>query len=184
MLICEALSKIRIKTPDGIEIISAGKVFETSNINAANFLVTNSKIKILSTKIKNPSAEQSPQSPHCLQTLEKQGFSPADIETVKSAKSACGGSSAFNDPGPSDNSNNWNSEMKELIEWFKTAQLPTAPFNLEAHVKILCPKKFFAALEMDIVAGSKSPRAKFGTLQSDLLKLRNLFEKVNQEEKA
>jgi hypothetical protein len=181
MIVCEALSEIKIKTPDGIRIISTGNKFETASINAANYLVKNNKIKILSTNTNDLTLEQSPQCPHCLQALEKQGIPAADIDVVKSATSTCGDSSAFNDQGPTSNSNSWNSEINDLISWFKTAPRLKTPFSLAGHLKVINPEKYFAALETEIAAGPKSPRAKYGTLQSDLLKLRNLFKEINED---
>lgn len=180
MLIYEALSELHIKTPNGIKTIPPGKIFETSNIKAADSLVKSRKIKILSTDINDLSAKQSPQCLRCPQTEEYQYITDADIDMQKSAMSACGGAAADRSRrnlSSANSINYWSDEMQELIEWFRATPRPTEPFLLADHMRVINPENFFAALEREITAGQRSPRARTGALQSDLLTVRNYLEK-------
>ena len=62
--------------------------------------------------------------------------------------------------------------VQTLSDWFLTLEPPAEPFYLEDHRKIVDPVKFFSALRMDITAGPAGPRARMGTLQCDLRKLK------------
>jgi len=73
-------------------------------------------------------------------------------------------------------------EIQALFEWFTTLDPPSAPFHLEAHQHIVDPVKFFMTLRREIEASQTGPRAKLGTLQSDLQKLRAYF--ANEEKAA
>jgi len=66
----------------------------------------------------------------------------------------------------------WPSKDQSLVDWFIELEAPTEPFYLEAHRHIVNPVKFFSALRMDITAGPDGPRARMGTLQCDLRKLK------------
>lgn len=179
MLTCEVLSEIHIKTHNGIKTIPPGKIFETSNIKAADSLVKSRKIKILSTDINDLSAKQSPQCPQSPQTKEYQRISDADIDMPKSVMSACRDAAADRSRknlSAANNMNHWNDEMQELIAWFRAAPRPTQTFLLANHMRVINPEKFFAALEREIEAGQRSPRARTGALQSDLLAVRNYME--------
>jgi len=62
----------------------------------------------------------------------------------------------------------WPPEIQSLIDWFITLEPPTEPFYLESHRHIVAPSKFFASLQREIQTGPRGPRARMGTLQSDL----------------
>jgi hypothetical protein len=66
----------------------------------------------------------------------------------------------------------WPSKDQSLLDWFLTLEAPTEPFYLEPHRHVVGPAKFFSALRMDITAGPAGPRAKMGSLQSDLRELK------------
>lgn len=187
MLIYEVLSEINIKTPNGIKTILPGKIFETSNIKAADSLIKSRKIKILSTDIKDLSVKQSPQCLQRPQTEEYQYITNADINIKKSAMSVCDDVAADRSRrnlSSANNINYWSEDMQELIAWFRAAPRPTEPFFLVDHMRVINPEEFFAALEREIDAGHRSPRARTGALQSDLLILRNYLEKQKQKNKC
>ena len=64
------------------------------------------------------------------------------------------------------------SKDQSLLDWFLTLEAPTEPFYLEPHRHVVGPAKYFSALRMDITAGPAGPRAKMGSLQSDLRELK------------
>jgi len=66
----------------------------------------------------------------------------------------------------------WSQEHQALIDWFITQEVPTEPFHLEPHLYVADPGKFFASLRREIKIGPSGPRARMGTLQSDLQKLK------------
>ena len=152
MLTYEALSELRIKTPNGIHIIPPGKIFYTSDIKTAYSLVKSRKIKILSTNNSDHSVKQSPQSLQCLETQSQQGITDADIKEPKSAGGDVTTFRSRKNQAPTNNNNNWSSEMQELIAWFRAAPRPTEPFFLAAHLKVIDPVNFFADLEREIEA--------------------------------
>lgn len=180
MMTYETLSKLKIKTPNGIKIIPPGRIFYTSDIKIADSLVKSRKIKILSPNNNDHSVKQSPQSLQSPETPCQQGIADADIKEPKSAKSAGGDittSRSRKNEASTNNKNHWSGEMQELIAWFRAAPRPTEPFYLAAHLKVINPANFFAALEREIEAGQESPRARTGALQSDLLSIRNYLGK-------
>jgi len=69
----------------------------------------------------------------------------------------------------------WPSKIEELIAGFKRLDRPVAPFYLELHRWIIDPEKFFQALDRDIDQGPMGPRARMGTLQSDIRKMKIYF---------
>jgi hypothetical protein len=71
-----------------------------------------------------------------------------------------------------DETASWPLEDQYLLDWFMTVEAPTEPFYLEPHRHVVAPAKFYSALRMDITAGPAGPRARMGTLQSDLRKLK------------
>jgi hypothetical protein len=71
----------------------------------------------------------------------------------------------------------WPPEVQSIVDWFMTLDLPTEPFFLEAHRHVVDPEKFFQSLRQDIEAGLDGPRARMGTLQYDLQKLKVLYVK-------
>jgi hypothetical protein len=66
----------------------------------------------------------------------------------------------------------WPLDDQSLIDWFSTLEPPTEPFYLESHRHIVAPSKFFASLQREIQTGPRGPRARMGTLQWDLRKLK------------
>jgi len=66
----------------------------------------------------------------------------------------------------------WPPEVQALINWFQIQAPPAESFYLEPHMRVLDPSKFFDALRHEIKAGPTGPRARMGTLQSDLRKLK------------
>ena len=69
----------------------------------------------------------------------------------------------------------WPSDIQFFIDWFLSLAPPPEPFNLEPHVHVLDPAKYFEALRREIETGPSGPRARMGTLQSDLRKLKAHF---------
>ena len=69
----------------------------------------------------------------------------------------------------------WPLDTKSLIEWFLTQEAPVEPFLLEPHLRVIDPGKFYAALRREIETGHRGPRARLGTLQSDLWKLKEVL---------
>ena len=69
----------------------------------------------------------------------------------------------------------WNTEMTDILLWFETAVLPTKAFQLDPCRQIINPVKFYQALQMDVEAGPKGPRARTGALQEDLKLLHRLI---------
>lgn len=66
----------------------------------------------------------------------------------------------------------WMPEIQTLINWFMELETPTEPFYLEPHLHIIHPAKFFSSIWREIQTGPKGPRARMGTLQSDLRMLK------------
>jgi hypothetical protein len=73
----------------------------------------------------------------------------------------------------------WPPEVQYLIDWFMTLDTPTEPFYLAPHIRVINPEKFFASLKREIATGPTGPRARMGTLQSDLQSLESYF--INKE---
>lgn len=69
----------------------------------------------------------------------------------------------------------WEPELCELIAWLEAAKLPTEPFQLAPHLRIVDPQRFYAALKMDIAVGPGGTRARTGALAADLHLLQALF---------
>jgi len=66
----------------------------------------------------------------------------------------------------------WSPEVESLVEWFMLQEAPSQPFHLQPHLRVVDPCKFFSSLRQDIAKGPAGARAKFGTLQDDLRKLK------------
>ena len=85
-------------------------------------------------------------------------------------------------PGPiaparlADSPRTWNAEAAELVTWFQNAgdSLPVEPFDLCSGCRVVEPARFYAALRTEIATGPTGPRARLGTLQVDLRRLRDL----------
>jgi hypothetical protein len=69
----------------------------------------------------------------------------------------------------------WSPEVQSLVDWFLTINPPPEPFYLENHLHVLDPAKFFDVLRHEIKSGPSGPRARMGTLQSDLRQLKEYF---------
>lgn len=88
--------------------------------------------------------------------------------------------SSFDDNNPSQKldlrqEKAWPPGIQSLIDWFSTLEPPPEPFYLTDHIKVFDPKKFFEQLRQEIKTGPAGPRARLGTLQSDLKKLKAYF---------
>lgn len=66
----------------------------------------------------------------------------------------------------------WPPEVQSLVDWFMIQEAPVQPFLLEPHLRVIDPGKFYAVLRREIHTGPAGPRARLGTLQSDLRKLK------------
>ncbi len=64
-------------------------------------------------------------------------------------------------------------EERELIDWFRSAELPQEPFDLDCARRVLNPVKFYASLHQEIESRLSSPRWRCGATQADLKVLRN-----------
>jgi hypothetical protein len=178
MITCRTIDEIRIKTPSGIINIPSGKIFNTSNINKVLSLLKSSKIAFISSDNDNLPTEQCPQSPQCLQSENCKGFSDADIGKQKSAMSA---SNQVNSPlyvlsESACGVREWDPEMQQYLEWFKTAPRIEQPFHLAKHLRICSPEKFYASLERSIQAGPSGPRGRHEAILEVLKKLKTLID--------
>lgn len=69
----------------------------------------------------------------------------------------------------------WSPEAFDLIRWIKSnPKLPQAPFQIAPGCTVMNLEKFLTGLMSDISGGPGSPRARMGSLQSDLRNLRAL----------
>ena len=78
----------------------------------------------------------------------------------------------------------WDREMLDLIAWFENARLPETAFDLYPWAKVTCPEKFYHGLRIDILAGPKGARARWGALQKNLRRLRELVAGTEQTTEA
>jgi hypothetical protein len=67
----------------------------------------------------------------------------------------------------------WPAEVQTLIEWFRDAPTPEAPFHLNEYRRVINTDLFYEALRRDILAGPRGARARTGALQDDLRELKN-----------
>jgi len=70
----------------------------------------------------------------------------------------------------------WPPKVQSLIDWFIKLEPPAEPFYLQPHMRVIDPHKFFAKLRREIESGPSGPWARTGALQSDLQKLKVIFE--------
>ena len=77
----------------------------------------------------------------------------------------------------------WDGDAAELVTWFQTAgdRLPVEPFDLCSGCRVVEPSRFYASLRSEIAAGPTAPRARLGTLQADLRRLRDVSRLTNDE---
>jgi hypothetical protein len=67
----------------------------------------------------------------------------------------------------------WSPEIQALVDWFlKLEPREIKPFRLEPHIHVADPVQFFESLRREIETGPGGARAKIGTLQDDLRKLK------------
>lgn len=76
-------------------------------------------------------------------------------------------------PGPK----SWSKEALELIEWFEAQKsLPRGPYALCDGVTVINHELFYERLRSEIAGGPGSPRARTGSLISDLKNLKRVCE--------
>ena len=82
-----------------------------------------------------------------------------------------------------DSPGTWNAEAVELVTWFQNAGdgLPVEPFDLCSGCRVVEPARFYAALRSEIATGPTGPRARLGTLQVDLRRLRDASRLTNAQ---
>ncbi|MFH1672934.1 MAG: hypothetical protein ABIF87_05865 [Pseudomonadota bacterium] len=68
----------------------------------------------------------------------------------------------------------WPVEVQTLLDWFRSAPIPQAPFQLNACTTVMNADTFYAALRREIESGPRGARARYGTLQCDLVDLAKL----------
>ena len=75
----------------------------------------------------------------------------------------------------------WDADAAELVAWFQNAgdSLPVEPFDLCSGCRVVEPSRFYASLRSEIATGPTAPRARLGTLQADLRRLRDIVRKDN-----
>ena len=54
-------------------------------------------------------------------------------------------------------------------------EIPTEPFYLEPHIRVIDPDKYFKSLRQEIAMGSSCPRGRNGALIYDLKILRKIL---------
>lgn len=86
-------------------------------------------------------------------------------------------------PAPlADSPPTWNAEAAELVTWFQTAgdSLPVEPFDLCSGCRVVEPARFYGSLRSEIATGPIEARARLGTLQADLRRLRSMMTDLNR----
>ncbi|MCG2740396.1 MAG: hypothetical protein L6300_09185 [Syntrophaceae bacterium] len=68
----------------------------------------------------------------------------------------------------------WPVEVQTLLDWFRSAPIPQAPFQLNACTTVINADTFYAALRREIESGPRGARARYGTLRGDLVDLAKL----------
>ena len=78
-----------------------------------------------------------------------------------------------------DSAGTWNAEAAELVTWFQNTgdRLPVEPFDVCSGCRVVEPTRFYAALRSEIASGPAGPRARLGTLQVDLRRLRDIVQR-------
>lgn len=66
----------------------------------------------------------------------------------------------------------------EVFTWFlfNTDRLPTEQFRLRHGTTVTDPAKFYASIELSILAGPEGPRSRYGALLDDVKTLKELYE--------
>ncbi len=75
-----------------------------------------------------------------------------------------------------DNRPEWDSETRQLIDWFLTTAPAAEPFELCRGVTIRDPAQWWQSIRGDIACGPNGPRARYGAVQGDLRRLHALTE--------
>ena len=75
-------------------------------------------------------------------------------------------------PGASSVAAAWSLDVQPLVNWFMIQEAPVEPFLLEPHLLVLDTGKLFDSLRREIETGPEGARARMGSLQSDLQKLK------------
>ncbi|MFM9964458.1 MAG: hypothetical protein ACKV2Q_24925 [Planctomycetaceae bacterium] len=83
---------------------------------------------------------------------------------------------------PADDPATWNAETAELLAWFQNAggSLPVEPFDLCSGCRVVELSRFYASLGREIDRGPTGMRARLGTLQADLRRLRDIVRTERQ----
>lgn len=68
----------------------------------------------------------------------------------------------------------WTPEERTLLDWFRASAPEAAPFQLNACTRVLNADTFYAVLRREIERGPGGARARYGTLQGDLVDLAKL----------
>ena len=116
-----------------------------------------------------------------LQTLWGEPVTEATSEA--DAESAIVASEFLPSPIPptrlTDSPGTWNAEAAVLVTWFQNAGdcLPVEPFDLCSGCRVIEPAQFYASLRAEIATGPTGPRARLGTLQVDLRRLRDIVQR-------
>jgi hypothetical protein len=67
----------------------------------------------------------------------------------------------------------WLPDVQALVDWFlKLEPREIKPFHLEPHIHVADPVQFYESLRREIQTGPGGARAKMGTLQDDMRKLK------------
>ena len=76
----------------------------------------------------------------------------------------------------------WDADAAELIDWFRANRdrLPVELFDLCSGCRVVEPSRFYASLRSEIATGPTAPRARLGTLQADLRRLRDIVRPERQ----
>ena len=73
----------------------------------------------------------------------------------------------------------WPVDLAALADWvllLAPDDLPTTPLEFGGHYCVVVDRcKFIASLQTDIRRGASGPRARYGAIQSDLRRLRDLL---------
>lgn len=70
-------------------------------------------------------------------------------------------------------------EAAALVLNLSLVDLPPAPFDLHAGVTVVNAEKFLRSIKADAILGPKSPRAVYGALQEDLLRVCEITRSVH-----
>ncbi len=66
-------------------------------------------------------------------------------------------------------------DLAPIVEWFLSAEPPAEPFKLKQGITISNPQRWWRDIAADIAAGPEGPRARYGALQSDVIRAWRMF---------